>query len=340
MGFVAAVVVLVLMFLFLFWQFLRTPRNPRFGEVPFELKCLILLFSPVVFPLKALLKLIGRVPGVGFSLEDGGGVSIRRKLEAAGIYEMEPEEYVAIQIVFPVFFSSFTFFFLYFFTNYRNSATGLTMSLLLSLLALLVGAYYPYFKICQHGELRKERIFEELPYVVDLLSLAIEAGLDFRRAVERLVQFSDDTPLVQELRIFLQDLELGASVEDALQKMAERVDILAFFSFVEALIQATRMGVDITPTLHAQAEQMRVTRFQQLEKKANETPVLLLLPTVLCIFPPILIILLTPAVINLNLKMHQLGMAGGRRETVARQHPLPSPAPARSVPPAGGGAER
>lgn len=290
----------------LFYFFMRD-EGSRPGDLPFELRVMRKLFYLPSRPLVWLHRLIGRlVKTTDISPGSEIGTRIKRQLEAAGIYGVEAEDYVGMQELFPVLLAGGSFA-LFHVAGVIHWATNLSIAALF----VMVGAYYPYFKVRQRAAVRKELIFEELPYVVDLLSLAIEAGLDFRKAVERLVEFSEPSPLIAELKVLLQDLEVGTKMEDALQNMAQRVDVLAFFSFVEALIQATRMGVDITPTLHAQAEQMRVTYFQQLEKRANETPLMLIFPTILCIFPPILILLLTPAVLNLKHNLGTLGRTGG-----------------------------
>ena len=289
----------------LFYYFMRDESGH--GELPVELRLMRTILYFPCRPLVWLHRLIGKIfPFADISPQSHMGRKIKRQLEAAGIYGVEAEDYISMQELFPALLAIGSFFLLS-----TTTKIDYGVNIAISGLFVMVGAYYPYFKVRQRATLRKEIIFEELPYVVDLLSLAIEAGLDFRKAVDRLVEFSEPSPLVDELKVFLQELELGTKMEDALQNMAHRVDVLAFFSFVEALIQATRMGVDITPTLHAQAEQMRVTYFQQLEKRANETPILLIFPTILCIFPPVLILLLTPALVTLYYQMETRTTAGG-----------------------------
>jgi tight adherence protein C len=260
------------------------------SSIPLELRPILILGKPIFGAMIAFNKSIG-----AFDQDSDKGRLLRRQLDSAGIdpSDLSAAEFVALQeltALAPVFFLAAVF----------GGFVKLPQLVPMLALGLIVGAYYPKFKLEQRMRERNALIFAELPYVVDLLSLAIEAGLDFRRAVERLVEFSEPTPLINELRYFLHDVDMGVSTENALKNMSERVHVLAFFSFVEAIIQATQMGVDITPTLHAQAEQMRTTYFQQMEKEANRTPVLILMPTVLCIFPPMLILLLAPAVVKFS----------------------------------------
>lgn len=282
----AAIVVAVAYVVFFLLSMLSAERQR--STVPLELRPLMTLAAPLIRLLTSLM-----ISAKLFDPEGEQGRALKSRLAGAGIdtTELSASDFVGLCGVcgmVPALFLA--------------AALGslMPMATLISVMAIavLLGSYYPRFKVYQRIEDRKAKIFAELPYVVDLLSLAIEAGLDFRRAVERLVEFSDDTPLVNELRYFLQDLEVGMSTEEALKSMASRVHVLAFFSFVEAIIQATQMGVDITPTLHAQAEQMRASYFQRVETEVNRTPILILIPTALFIFPPMLILLLTPAVVK------------------------------------------
>ncbi len=279
-------IILAVSYVVFFLMFMLSGEKGR-SSLPLELRPLLTLGRPFL----GILAEFNR--RLLFDPDSVRGRTMKRQLEGAGIdpADLSVGDFVGLQeicAVVPVFLL------------YALLAGLVPDATLICILALgaLTGGYYPQFKLLQRMEERKALIFAELPYVVDLLSLAIEAGLDFRRAVERLVEFSEDSPLVTELRYFLHDLDVGLSTEVALKNMAERVRELAFFSFVEAIIQATQMGVDITPTLHAQAEQMRTTYFQRLEREANRTPVLILIPTALCIFPPMLILLLTPAVVK------------------------------------------
>lgn len=249
-------------------------------------------------PLLALIIQISR--SLGFDHESAIIRSHKSRLDAAGIAEMDGEELLASRTLMGLVLGAATFLLML-------SMTGTPFSIHVWIGAaatFYIGLLYPVFKVDQRGTARRKMMQNELPYVLDLMSLAIEAGLDFKTAMERLVAFSDPSPLMEELKLFLQDLELGATMEEALQKMGERIDVLAFFQFVESLIQATQLGIDVSSTLRAQAEQMRVVHFQDMEKAAQATPMLILFPTVFCIFPPLLIILMAPLVI----KFKSIGM--------------------------------
>jgi hypothetical protein len=76
--------------------------------------------------------------------------------------------------------------------------------------------------------------------------------------------------------------------------------VLSFFSFVSSLIQAQRLGAEIGPTLRAQAEQMRYQRMILAEERVNKLPVKLLVPLVFFIFPSISVLLIGPAILQVQ----------------------------------------
>ena len=174
------------------------------------------------------------------------------------------------------------------------------------LLALLpIGFRIPRFYLAHLIRKRQKNIEFELPYVIDLLSLAIESGLDLTGGIAKVVEKSRNTDIVVEFKMFLADIKVGKSMEEALADMAERVKVLSFFSFVSSLIQAQRLGADIGPTLRAQAEQMRYQRLILAEERVNKLPVKLLVPLVFFVFPSISVLLIGPAMIQIQTKFPQ-----------------------------------
>lgn len=248
-------------------------------ERPLHAKLYFRLIWKLRAPFRWLVSLLG------LSARTRYGAMLRGKLDEAGLYEYDEEEMAASQFAAGVVLYVLPVVFL----------PGLWFALL-ALFA--IGWAYPIYLLDSLSAQRKQQMFAELPYVLDLLSLGIEAGLDFKMSVERLVNFSDPSPLINELKGLLNDLNFGTPMEEALVRLRKRIDVLAFFTFVEAMIQATQMGIDVSSTLRAQAEQMRVAYFQNIEKAANKLPILVLFPTAFCIFPPMLIIALGPIVIQ------------------------------------------
>jgi tight adherence protein C len=210
---------------------------------------------------------------------------LRASLRRAGHpFELSPEEIVA-------FMELGAFFFL---------LCGVSLSLwadlspLVWLISLVLGAVYPLIWLRDKVKFRHHQITRALPYNLDLLTLSVEAGLDFAAALGKVVEKGRKGPLADELGITLKELKLGKTREEALKNLAARVELSSLTSFVAALVQADKMGTSLGKVLRILSTQMRIERTQRAEKLANEAPVKLLLPLIGCIFPTIFIMLFGP----------------------------------------------
>lgn len=137
-------------------------------------------------------------------------------------------------------------------------------------------------------------IQKSLPFVLDILTLSVEAGMDFISALQRNCQSRRMDPLNEELLRMTKEIQIGSSRKEALRNMAERVKQPDLKSVAFALIQADELGVSIGSILRIQSEQLRSRRFDRAEKLAAEAPVKMLGPLMLCIFPAVFIILMGP----------------------------------------------
>ena len=143
---------------------------------------------------------------------------------------------------------------------------------------------------------RHLEIQRALPFVLDLLTLSVESGLDFISALQRNCKSRRLDPLNEELLRMTKEIQVGLSRKEALRNMADRVRQPDLRSVAHALIQADELGVSIGSVLRIQAEQMREVRFDRAERLAAQAPVKMLGPLLLCIFPAVFIILLGPIV--------------------------------------------
>jgi tight adherence protein C len=162
------------------------------------------------------------------------------------------------------------------------------------LLCALAGAGYPLLWLRDRVRARHRAVARALPYGLDLLTLSVEAGLDFPAALAKVVDKGRSGPLADELSVVLKELRLGKTREEALRNLARRVDLPALTSFVQALVHADRMGTPLGKVLRILSTQLRIERSQRAEKLANEAPVKLLLPLVLFIFPTLFLMLFGP----------------------------------------------
>lgn len=144
---------------------------------------------------------------------------------------------------------------------------------------------------------RQEAIQAELPDIADQIAITVQAGLSFEQAIARTVE-STTGPLSEELGRFLHDVRIGMSRTRAFRGMQDRADVPDMTNFVRAIAQAEKTGVSIADVLQIQADELRTKRRQRAEERAMKLPVLMLLPLVTCILPPLLLVLLGPAVLQ------------------------------------------
>ncbi len=145
---------------------------------------------------------------------------------------------------------------------------------------------------------RHQSIQKSLPFVLDLLTLSVEAGMDFISALQRNCKSRRLDPLNEELLRMTKEIQVGSSRKTALRNMADRVRQGDLKSVAYALIQADELGVSIGSILRIQSDQMRQRRFDRAEKLAAEAPVKMLGPLMLCIFPAVFVILLGPVLLE------------------------------------------
>ena len=174
------------------------------------------------------------------------------------------------------------------------SATGFNLGW--SLVVALIGMFYPLIWVNDQVAKRHLAISRALPFNLDLLTLSVEAGLDFTAALAKVVDKGKGGPLREELALVLKQLKMGKTREEALKSMIVRVDLTALTQFVTALIQADKMGTSLGKVLRIQSTQLRIERTQRAEKLAGEAPVKMLFPLVACIFPTVFMVLFGPIV--------------------------------------------
>jgi len=137
-----------------------------------------------------------------------------------------------------------------------------------------------------------------LPDALDMLTVCVEAGLGFDAALAQVAR-NTDGPLAAEFARALQEMQIGKSRGQALRALAERTTVPEARAFVSALVQAGDLGIPVARVLREQAKEMRVRRRQRAEAKAQQVPVKITFPLILCIFPALLVVVLGPGIINI-----------------------------------------
>ena len=130
------------------------------------------------------------------------------------------------------------------------------------------------------------------------MTIAVEAGLGFDSAMARAGR-NGTGPLAQELIRTLQEIQVGQLRRTAYEQLAQRTDVPDLRRFVRALIQADAYGISVADVLRTQAAELRLKRRQRAEEKAQQVPVKVIFPLLVCILPVLFIVLLGPTVINM-----------------------------------------
>jgi tight adherence protein C len=176
-------------------------------------------------------------------------------------------------------------------------AAGSTRGMLLGLVFGAAAFMLPDIFLTFRTRSRKETLSAELPDTLDLLAVSVEAGLGFDAAISKVNEHLDG-PLSEEFALALGEIRIGESRQNALQKMAQRVDTPGFSAFVRAIIQADQLGISLGRILKVQAEDSRTRRQLAAEEKAQKAPIKMLFPTVFFIFPAMFVVILGPALLN------------------------------------------
>ncbi len=165
------------------------------------------------------------------------------------------------------------------------------------LLFPIMGFMLPAARLKGAIKKREEAIFKDLPDIVDMLAIAVEAGSGFEAALTIVCQ-NFKSPLTEELSTALQEMELGLPRKAALQQLRDRVDIAIVRTLVLALLQADALGIPIGRVLKSQANEVRNRRRAWAREKAAKLPIKIMFPLVLFIFPPIMGLVLGPAMLS------------------------------------------
>ena len=187
------------------------------------------------------------------------------------------------------------------------AAIGLGVGFLLQstaylVIALAVGAilgyYLPTLWLKQKVDARRTEIQKGLPDAMDLLVIAVDAGLGLDAALARVTDKYRNA-LSDEFAKVLREVNLGRPRLEAMDEMGRSSGVEDLHNFIQAVIQSEQFGTGIGKILRIQADEMRRKRRQRAQEKAAQATLKMMLPMVGCIFPTLWIVLLGPAVLIL-----------------------------------------
>ncbi len=179
----------------------------------------------------------------------------------------------------------------------------------LTLIGGLVGYMIPLYWVTRRIQVRRDAVQDGFPDSLDMLLVCVEAGQSLDQAIARVAEEIEvaHPMLAEEYQLLSLQLRAGRDRIGAMRSFGERVDIQDVRSCMSALIQSSEMGTSISGALRIYAIEMRDKRTNRAEEKANVLPVKLALGTMAFTVPPLLLILLGPAIIKL---MEGIGTLG------------------------------
>jgi tight adherence protein C len=215
---------------------------------------------------------------------------VERQLQVAGLSRFWlPEEYLGkLQLIaalmFPVY--AFVFFRVIGFAGFVTA-----------LVATALTAWFLRIRLRRQADKRLAEIKRRLPFLLDLLTLLMEAGSSFLQALRQGVIEFKGHPVSSEFGRVLTDMNMGKARTEAFDGLRRRLDDDEISAIVGAIIQSEELGTPVSEIFRTQSDVLRVKRSQRAEKIANEAGVNMLLPAML-VMASTVILILGPFVLN------------------------------------------
>jgi tight adherence protein C len=209
---------------------------------------------------------------------------VQREILAAGMSRFWlPEEFLARQqIVSVMMFPGYAYLC---YTQFEGPGV-----ILAALLTVVTMAWFR-LRLSRAAQQRLVMIKRRMPYLLDLLTLLMEAGASFVNALDQAVREFGDHPVAVEFGRVLADMNMGKARVEAFDNMRRRLNDDEISSIVGSIIQSEKLGTPLSHNFRTQADVLRVKRSQRAETIANEAGVQMLLPGVLVMAATILVIL-------------------------------------------------
>jgi tight adherence protein C len=216
----------------------------------------------------------------------------RQKIANAGlIKEMIPDEFVALKF-FMILGGPFTFLAVRWITE---SDWPISLTPLMGIL----GFFYPDLWLSGMIKRRHEQVIRAMPFIVDMLALSVEAGLDFMAAIQRVIEKAPPGPLVEEFETLIKETKIGSSRGEGLRQLAWRINLIEINSFCATLIAADSVGASIGPLLKQLSADLRVKRTARAEQLGATAATKILIPMIFLILPAVLVAMFAPMALQM-----------------------------------------
>ncbi len=218
---------------------------------------------------------------------------IRHRLVSAGMYSTTPWRFLGYQALLSLALLCVWVWLA------GVSGMGAFSIVLGAVIAIGVGWVLPLVYVLRRIRHRRQQIEYELPEMIDLIIVAVEAGVSLLGAL-RIASREVAGPLGEELRLTLQETNLGLATTEALANFAKRADTPGMRMFIRGVMQGEALGIAIAQIMRNLADEMRKRRKAAAEERARKAPIKMIFPLVFLIFPAMFIVLVLPALLTIT----------------------------------------
>src|SRR5436190_15757792 len=218
--------------------------------------------------------------------------ALRKELQAAGLYTLNARKFMGYRLLSTLALPLIWLWFA------STSGAGPLRFMAGLLFAVAFGWQGPLVLVRRRSRKRLDEIDTQMPELIDLLVTSVEAGAALSGSL-RLAATRFPGALGEELRLALQEQEMGLSATEALANMVARADTPAMRSFVRSILQGETLCVSIGKIMRDLAGEMRKRRRQMAEERVQKAPTKMLFPLVFLIFPAMFVVILGPAALQI-----------------------------------------
>jgi tight adherence protein C len=218
---------------------------------------------------------------------------MRSRLISAGMYTTTPERILGLQLLFGIGFP------LVYIVLAWLAGVELWLIVVGAAVLAAAGWILPSAQVDYRARKRREQIEKDLPDLIDLIVVCLEAGLSFPQSL-RLASTKIKDPLASEVRLTLQEQNMGLTLVEALENFLVRIDTPGVRMFARSISQGETLGVSTGQIMRNLAIELRKRRRAYAEERAQKAPVKVLFPILFLIMPAIFIVLLMPLMIRIT----------------------------------------
>lgn len=194
-----------------------------------------------------------------------------------------------------------------------DPSTKLPQTILIAAgLAAVVAYVLPRMILTYQASTRLHRIQKGLPDALDIIRMCLTGGLSLRDALERVARdiefFHKDIAI--ELEVVRRHAEAD-TMQRALKEFARRMNTQDVNSLSSLVSQTEVTGTHVATAVTEFADTMRRQYRQRVEERANKTTIALLFPVILCLAPPVFILLVGPPIMQIRNFIHEAHQSGG-----------------------------